>query len=376
MPPRILDLFAEFRDRTNGLPTAAGASLFGALTHFGLDVAGADGKKEIQQAIGAGQWEGRFEPSDILDYCEQDVLALKRLLLAMLPKIDLPRALLRGRYLAAVAAMECAGVPIDTDMLARLRQGWTGIQDQLIAAIDRDYGVFEGRTFKLERFASYLATNAIPWPRLESGQLDLRDDTFRQQARAYPRISPLRELRSSLSELRLNDLAVGHDGRNRTILSAFRNRTGRNQPSNSKFIFGPSVWLRGLIKPPPGYAVAYIDWVQQEVGIAAALSGDAALLEAYRSGDVYLSIARQAGAVPASATKATHGPQRELYKQCVLATIFRQGEIGLAQRIGQPTIVARDLLKVHRETYRILWSWSDAAIDSAMLNGSLHTVFG
>ena len=165
--------------------------------------------------------KANFKPSEILDYCEQDVLALKRLLLAMLPKIDLPRALLRGRYMAAAAAMEYAGVPIDTEMLALLRGGWANIQDQLIAAIDRDYGVFEGRTFKLERFASLLAANRIPWPRLESGRLDLSDNTFRQQARAYPRISPLRELRSSLSELRLNDLAVGQDGRNRTIFQHF-----------------------------------------------------------------------------------------------------------------------------------------------------------
>ena len=74
--------------------------------------------------------------------------------------------------------------------------------------------------------------------------------------------------------MRLNDLAVGQDGRNRTILSAFRSRTGRNQPGNSKYIFGPSVWLRGLIKPPPGYGIAYVDWSQQEFGGAAALSGD------------------------------------------------------------------------------------------------------
>jgi hypothetical protein len=57
---------------------------------------------------------------------------------------------------------------------------------------------------------------------------------------------------------------------NRTLLSAFRARSGRNAPSNSKFIFGPSVWLRGLIKPAPGYALAYVDWQQQEFGIAAA----------------------------------------------------------------------------------------------------------
>jgi hypothetical protein len=49
---------------------------------------------------------------------------------------------------------------------------------------------------------------------------------------------------------------------------------------------------------------------------------------------------------------------------------------GLARRIGQPTIVARDLLRAHRETYRTFWRWSDAAVDTAMLSGSLYTVFG
>ena len=116
----------------------------------------------------------------------------------------------------------------------------------------------------------------------------------------------MRELRSALSDMRLADLAVGSDGRNRTILSAFRSRTGRCQPSNTKYIFGPSVWLRSLIQPPEGYGVAYIDWGQQEHGIAAVLSGDLAMQAAYLSGDPYLEFAKQAGAVPADATKQTH----------------------------------------------------------------------
>ena len=48
----------------------------------------------------------------------------------------------------------------------------------------------------------------------------------------------------------------------------------------------------------------------------------------------------------------------------------------LALRIGQPQIVARDLLRAHRETYRRFWEWSDAALDQAMLLGVIHTVFG
>jgi len=178
-----------------------------------------------------------------------------------------------------------------------------------------------------------------------------------------------------LSELRPNDLAVGRDGRNRALLSPFQARTGRNQPSSTKFIFGPSVWIRGLIKPPPGHGVAYIDWSQQEFGIAAALSGDAAMQAAYLSGDPYLAFAKQAHAVPADATKASHGPQRKLFKICALAVQYGMGAESLALRIGEPHIVARDLFSAHHQTYPTFWRWSDGAVDYGMLRGFLPTVF-
>src|SRR5262249_29579103 len=152
-------------------------------------------------------------------------------------RIDLPRALLRGRSMSAVARMQAVGIPIDTPRLGLLCTHWAGLQDALIAEIDADYGVFEGRTFKSDRWAAWLSARGIPWPSLESGRLDLADDTFRQMARIYPIVSPIRELRSALADLRLNDLAVGRDGRNRTLLSPFRARSGRNQPSNTKFVF-------------------------------------------------------------------------------------------------------------------------------------------
>jgi DNA polymerase-1 len=382
MPERILDLFAEFRVRTNmaakvdqALCTPAGSGLISALAYFGLDTIGATEKQDMREVVlSGGPWTADKQAA-ILDYCESDVDALARLLPAMLPRIDLPRALLRGRYMAAASTMEYTGTPIDVPTLELLRKYWAGIQDDLIRAIDV-HGVYEGRTFKTERWAKFMASLNIPWAMLENGQLNLSDGIFRQMAKSYPIVSPYRELRSSLAELRLNDLAVGRDGRNRTILSAFRSRTGRNQPSNSRFIFGPSVWLRGLIKPPPGHGNAYVDWRQQEFGIAAALSGDTAMQAAYLSGDPYLAFAKQAGAVPADATKATHGAPRELAKQCVLAVQYGMEAEGLALRIGQPTVAARDLLRSHHETYRIFWRWSDAALDTAMLTGALHTAFG
>ena len=54
MPARILDLFTEFRDRTNGLTTARGAGLLGALTYFGLDAMGAIEKEEMRALVMRG----------------------------------------------------------------------------------------------------------------------------------------------------------------------------------------------------------------------------------------------------------------------------------------------------------------------------------
>jgi hypothetical protein len=372
----ILDLFTEFRARTNGRNTPNGASLLGALTYFGLDGIDASEKQDLRTLILSGGPWSPAEKAAIIKYCESDILALQQLLAVMLPQIDLPRALVRGRFMRAAAAIEWAGTPIDVVTLELLRRYWTDIQDDLIAAIDQHYGVFEGHSFRLERWERWLIAHGIPWPRLPSGRLDLSDDIFRQMARAYPKVALMRELRSALSDLRLADLAVGRDGRNRTLLSAFRARSGRNAPSNSKFIFGPSVWLRSLIMPPPGHAVAYIDWQQQEFGIAGVLSGDENMIAAYLSGDSYLAFAKQAGAVPPDATKDTHTTQRELFKTCALGVIFGMEEYTLASRIGQPTIVGRDLLRSHHETYRRFWRWSDAAVDHAVLTGTLTTVFG
>jgi DNA polymerase I-like protein with 3'-5' exonuclease and polymerase domains len=100
------------------------------------------------------------------------------------------------------------------------------------------------------------------------------------------------------------------------------------------------------------------------------------MMQAYRSGDPYLAFAIQAGAVPADATKVTHEAEREQFKACVLAVQYGMGEASLALRINQPVARARQLLALHRRTYRRFWQWSDNAVDEAVLGGRLWAVFG
>lgn len=378
MPFHVLDLCAEFKRTTSGLTVACGRSLLGALTYYGLDGIDTIEKESMRALAMRGGTYTDEERKSLLTYCQSDVDALEKLLPVMLERgdIDLPRALLRGRYMKSAAQIEWNGAPMDTDTLAKLRAGWTGIQDRLIADVDADYHVYDGRAFRADRWAQWLERNGVAWPRLESGALDLSRDAFHEMGRADSRIATIGELRHSLSELRLNDLAVGSDDRCRTLLGAFGSKTGRNQPSNSKSIFGPATWLRGLIKPVAGRAVAYVDWSMQEFGIAAALSGDEAMQRAYASGDPYLEFARQAGAVPLDATRQTHHAERERFKVVCLAVSYGMGEDSLARRLSESPARARELLRLHRETYPRYWQWSDAVECRAMLFSELRATFG
>lgn len=382
-PPYLLDLFTEFRVFTNGRRLYAtkaeqetyGNTLLGALRHFQLGHIDAGEKATMRKLAMRGGPFSKEEREALLAYCESDVEALFALLPKMEPLLDLPRALVRGHYMRASAMMEFHGIPLDMRALTTLREHWDNIQEALVARLDTG-SIYVGRSFRADRWIRWTQEHGICWPTLESGAPDLKSDTFRELARIYPQVATYHELRYSMSQLRLHELAVGHDGRNRVLLSPFSAKTSRHTPSNSRFIFGPATWIRSLIQPPPGYAFAYIDFAQQEFGVAAALSQDDNMLHAYRSGDPYLAFAKLAGAVPPDATRATHKKERERFKACVLGVQYAMGEESLAVRIEQPPIYARELLDAHRRAFAQFWRWSDRTVDYAFMYNQLETRLG
>jgi DNA polymerase-1 len=376
LPENVLDLYAEFRNLTNGIFLPEGRSLLGALKYFGLDSITSEHKDVMRDLALRGGPYSTEEKDSLVKYCQSDVDSLLPLYEAMKGFLNLPHALLRGLYTTALARMESLGSPIDYPTYKGLCRHWEGIKSQLIAEVDHSYGVYQDGTFKEALFEKYIQSQSIRWPRLESGRLKLDEETFKLMAQLYPALQPLRSLRDSLAKLRLNALQVGSDGRNRCLLSPFQSITGRNQPSTNKFVFGLSRWARGLIQPREGYAIAYIDWSQQEFGIAAALSGDPRMKEAYLSGDPYLAFARQAGAVPPGATKQSHPAERDQYKQCVLATQYGMGADSLAERLKQPKLRAKQLLEMHRKVYKQFWDWSDNTYNITINKNRLNTLFG
>jgi hypothetical protein len=167
----------------------------------------------------------------------------------------------------------------------------------------------------------------------------------------YPEIKTFYEDKRMIDALSRFGLEIGTDGRHRFWLNPFGTKTGRNNPS-TKTLWGLPHTMRSFMKPGPGMAIAQVDYGNQEIGIAAALSGDPVLMADYRSGDPY----RQFAAAALSITNPT-SLQRQVYKACVLGRIYGMGVDTLARNLGISRTQAQAILDQMCARYPVMNAW-------------------
>jgi DNA polymerase-1 len=384
-PASALDTYIEFRHYTNdGAAESSDRgkgfySLAGALRYFLDDTVDTAHKEEMRDRILQGPPFTAAERAAILEYCEDDVRNLARLLAHLAPTIrSLPHAMARANFAWTLAQQERRGVPIDP-FIHQLRERWDAMQTELVTELDT-FGIYEivdGKPhWRRARFIDVVRENQWTWLTLPSGALDESDQAFRDMEGKYPQIGTLRELRYSLSKLKLNDLAVGNDGRNRALLGPYGTKTARNAPSNSKFVFGPAKWIRFLISPPPGRVLIHRDYKQQEPQIAAVLSGDGPLLEAGLSGDVYLGMADQLGFLREGMAPAEVKAVRALFKTVVLGIQYGLGPHSLAARTGISLFEAAEILERLKARFYIFEAFAHRVADHAGLKLEISTPYG
>jgi hypothetical protein len=390
IPKYIVDLSPEFKCYVNGrgIPRK-NQGLIGALQYFGLSTITPKRKDDMRARILRGWPFAAEEGEQILTYCAGDTSDTGQLFFKLLPYIDLPIALYRGEGVAAHALSEHTGVSIDMEIVPELadKLAWRDIRDSMVPLVDV-YGIYvwdkNGWHWNQARFEQWLASEGINWPRKEdTGKLDMRRKTFESMAKAYPQVEPLRQLRYIRDKLRKIELSVGADGRNRTVLWPFSSKTSRTQPKARHWIFSPSVWMRFLIKPELGRALAYIDYSSMEFLAAAALSDGHTgpsnpMLELYQSGDPYLNFGKLVGQIASDATRAMPGvpAKRDQLKVVCLATQYGVQTMTLSSRLGVSDIEAHEFLMMHRGLLSQYWHWSDDWFHSSVDSGLMRTVFG
>ena len=135
----------------------------------------------------------------------------------------------RAEFVGATARQEHRGVPLDLPLLNRIRHNWDGIRP--ISSPNWTVRSASTRSWTASRIgggnaSSTTCAESMTWLTYPRRLARRARPDFREMEGKYPHIGPLRELRYSLSKLRLNDLQVGNDGRNRTLLGPTARRPG------------------------------------------------------------------------------------------------------------------------------------------------------
>lgn len=380
LPARLVDLYPEIRQQFYDRADFVRSSLLNAARLLGFETMESQDKEAARDLIITRGFTDK-DRGYLLDYCEEDVDLTADVFRQMYSTITCSvdqwnGVLLRGRYTMAMARIERNGIPIDFDRFSLARHHWGEIRQGIVDHSDTG-GVYEGTTFRMFAFEALVKKLNIPWPRLDSGELDLKDKVFRDKAKSHGGvIANIREVRYTLSQMRLSSYTIGCDKRNRVWFNPYGSVTGRNQPSNSKFIFGSARWTREFIRPPEGHGLAYVDWSHQEIGIAAGLSGDRALWKDYCSGDVYLAFGKRVGMIPEDGTKKTHKKERHTCKGVVLGLGYGLTEHGLAANLRTTRDYARHLIQLHQEAYHVFHEWSLQVASQGSMGIPIRTRFG
>ena len=397
LPATVIDLFAEMCLRENGRKDQHGSkfrpSLLYTMRHFGLDAISVAEKHAMRDRILRLEKEpcsGPEEEAAILEYNMSDVLALEKLFPAMLPGMNIRQAILRGAHTWACAAAEFNGIPIQAsfyrDLKAKLPQVRTGLAMATEAV--HKFGVYrldkKGSVhWDVDAFDTLIAgLGPGSWPRTTGGKSKRRAhfktdrSTFKRMAQRFPQLEPLREVRNLLEELGSFDLAIGPDGRVRCDARPWAAVTGRNYPRGG-FLFAVSKVFRHLMRPARGFALAYVDLRACEFGIQAAMSRDPEMMAAYRSGeDVYLRLARLAGAVPEGTTKHSRPRERAIYKTAMLAAGYGQKPEGFAANVGCSVEKARMVHEDLRRIYPTFFDWREEQVALAVARGEMVSFLG
>lgn len=385
LPANVIDLSVLFRGVVNGRRVPQGKGLLGALAYYNLPAVDVIYKDKIRQLIMRGGTFTAAEKEEILRYQMTDVDPLPNLFSRLMeePEFNLGTALHWGEFAAVSALMEHRGIPLGAEIVSQLldKKAWSYVRDAVVPSINVQYDVYvqdkSGEWhFSIEKFNAFCARLGIEWPKTDNGKPDLKQKTFRSMCGAFPELESLRQLRHARDKMRRIKLAVGSDNRNRTVLWPFQSKTARTQPRAAQWLFSPAVWLRCLLKPDPGRAVAYIDWSSMHFLIAAVLSNCKPMIDLYATGSPYIEFAKRFDMAPPDATKKSHPEIRDAYKTVLLGAQYTMQHQTLSQRLGISTFAAHEMLNQHRGLFRAYWAWSEDWTAHALNTGVMHSPMG
>jgi len=333
----------------------AGPTLINACRRYGVSRMSETYKDDMRSLAYTKTDHTPEEIAILQDYCIGDCWETLRLFVAMRPHIDLLRAPIRGAFMMEIERIRWRGIPIDVETYQQAKRRTPIILPEMRAELNRKLGgeIYFQDVFKRNALIQLMRRNGIPIPvDPKTGKDSCATKLIKSMIETYPLLKHFYEDKRMIDALKNLQLEIGSDGRNRSWLNPFGTKTGRNNPSTNRYIFGLPHTMRSFMKPSFGMALAQADYGSQEIGVAAALSRDPMLIADYLSGDPYKKFAAEALGIQ-NPTKQ----QRQIYKATVLGRIYGLGVASLARNLGISRSQAQRIIDQMNERYPVLNAW-------------------
>jgi len=325
-----------------------------------------------------------------LAYAAEDADITLRLKLALEPALaqHAPLAEIYAQMemplVPVLAAMEAAGILLDTDELKRQ----SADLGHAMAALEASAFESAGRSFSMDspKQLGVLLFEELGLPakqKTPSGQPSTSEDALEELLDLHPLPGMILAYRS-LAKLKgtytdtLPDLADAN-GRVHTSFHQAVAATGRLSSSNPNLQNIPirtpeGRKIRRAFIAPPGFVLMAADYSQIELRIMAHLSDDPGLLSAFASGaDVHRATAAEIFNVP---LKTVDNNQRRAAKAINFGLIYGMSAFGLARNLGIARDIARDYVERYFIRYPGVKRYMEATRKLAHEQGFVETTFG
>ncbi|HZU05844.1 MAG TPA: DNA polymerase I [Chloroflexota bacterium] len=316
---------------------------------------------------------GRLEPVLLQELAAADLLALYR-------DLELP-------LVTVLAVMERHGVAIDVPFLQELsRELYSAIR-----ALEAEIYALAGGPFNVNSPAQLsdvlfgrLGLKPPPGKRTKTGHISTNVQVLTELRGTHPiidlilRLRQLTKLKSTYVDA-LPLLVHPETGRVHTSFNQTLTATGRISSSDPNLQNIPirtelGRRVRQAFIAPPGCHLLGADYSQIELRILAHLTGEPALLEAFRRGeDIHAATAARVLGVPLDAVTPE---QRRIAKMVNFGVLYRISEYGLATRLGIPSAEAARFIQEYFARYPRVRAYQEQVLREGRQRGYVTTLLG
>ena len=284
-----------------------------------------------------------------------------------------------------LAEMEFRGIRIDRDVLATLSREYAA----RLETLEREIHSLAGHAFSI---ASPLQVRAVLFDELGLPVVKRTKTGPSTDAEVLEELAPLHPLPAALLEHRkyaklkstyvdaLPALVEPSTGRIHTTFNQTVTATGRLSSSDPNLQNIPIRTAEGqqiraaFLPREPGWRFVAADYSQIELRILAHLSGDAAMRQAFASGeDIHT---RTAAAVFGVEPDAVTSDMRRTAKAVNFGILYGQSAFGLAKALGIPQPEAAAFINAYFNTFAGAAEFMDATLDRCRRDGHVTTILG